>query len=40
LALAGTMKLDGKEFLTCMIVVYEIFARLSDAAKLSRQGWD
>src|SRR5262245_24344225 len=40
LTLAGTMKVDGKEFLTSMIVVYEIFARLSDAAKLSRQGWD
>ena len=40
LALAGTMKVDGKEFLTSMVVVYEIFARLSDAAKLSRQGWD
>src|SRR5262245_65875925 len=40
LALAGTMKVDGKEFLTSMIVVYEIFARLSDATMLSRRGWD
>src|SRR5262245_39452355 len=40
LALAGSMKVDGERFLTGMIVVYEIFARLSDAAKLSRQGWD
>ena len=40
LALAGAMKLDGKEFLTGMIVVYEIFARLSDATMLSRHGWD
>jgi len=40
LALAGAMKVDGKEFLTSMIVVYEIFARLSDATTLSRRGWD
>lgn len=40
LALAGAMKVDGKHFLASMIVVYEIFARISDAAKLSRQGWD
>src|SRR5215831_2134806 len=40
LTLAGTMKVDGKEFLTSMIVVYEIFARLSDATMLSRRGWD
>jgi 2-methylcitrate dehydratase len=40
LALAGAMKIDGKEFLASMIVVYEIFARLSDATMLSRRGWD
>jgi 2-methylcitrate dehydratase len=40
LALAGAMAVDGKRFLASMVVVYEIFARLSDAAKLSRQGWD
>ena len=40
LALAGAMEVDGKRFLASMVVVYEIFARLSDAAKLSRQGWD
>ena len=40
LALAGAMKVDGKRFLTGMMVVYEIFARLSDATKLSRHGWD
>src|SRR5262249_8604014 len=40
LALAGTMKVDGREFLTSVIVVYEIFARLSDATMLSRRGWD
>jgi 2-methylcitrate dehydratase len=40
LALAGAMHLDGKRFLSAMIVIYEIFARLSDGAKLSRRGWD
>ena len=40
LALVGTMQVDGKRFLASMAVVYEIFARLSDATKLSRQGWD
>lgn len=40
LALAGATQVDGKHFLASMVVVYEIFARISDAAKLSRQGWD
>ncbi len=40
LALAGAMNVDGKRFLTSMSVVYEIFARLSDATRLSRNGWD
>ena len=40
LALGGAMKVDGRSFLASMVVVYEIFARLSDAAKLSRLGWD
>ena len=40
LALAGAMNVDGKRFLTSMSVVYEIFARLSDATRLSRSGWD
>ena len=40
LALAGTMKVDGKSFLASMAVIYEIFARLSDATLLSRRGWD
>jgi 2-methylcitrate dehydratase len=40
LALAGAMQADGKRFVASMIVVYEIFARLSDATKLSRHGWD
>jgi 2-methylcitrate dehydratase len=40
LTLAGTMKVDGKRFIASMIVIYEVFARLSDATKLSRHGWD
>src|ERR1700689_1265330 len=40
LALAGAMPTDGQRFLTSMTVIYEIFARLSDSAKLSRRGWD
>jgi 2-methylcitrate dehydratase len=40
LALSGAMHVDGKRFLTAMIVIYEIFARLSDATRLSRRGWD
>ena len=40
LALAGTLQTSGNSFLASMVVIYEIFARLSDATKLSRQGWD
>jgi 2-methylcitrate dehydratase len=40
LALAGAMNIDGKRFVASMMVVYEIFARLSDSAMLSRRGWD
>jgi 2-methylcitrate dehydratase len=40
LAIPGAMNIDGKRFLTSMIVAYEIFARLSDATALSRRGWD
>ena len=40
LALAGAMNVDGKSFLASMVVIYEIFARLSDATALSRRGWD
>ena len=50
LAVAGAMsrdgerpdgkRSDGKRFLTSMVVIYEIFARLSDSARLSRRGWD
>lgn len=40
LALAAARHLSGQELLASMVVTYEIFARLSDAAKLSRLGWD
>jgi 2-methylcitrate dehydratase len=40
LALAGATPIDGRRFLAAMTVAYEIFARLADAAKLSRRGWD
>jgi 2-methylcitrate dehydratase len=40
LAMAGATHSDGKRFLTAMIVIYETFARLSDATRLSRRGWD
>jgi 2-methylcitrate dehydratase len=40
LALAGATAVNGQRFVTAMVVLYEIFARLSDAAKLSRRGWD
>jgi len=40
LAIAGAMPVDGPRLLAAMAVVYEIFARLADAAKLSRRGWD
>ena len=40
LALAGSMQVDEKSLLASMIMVYEIFARLSDATTLSRRGWD
>jgi 2-methylcitrate dehydratase len=40
LALAGARAVDGKRFLAAMTVSYEIFARLSDGARLSRNGWD
>jgi 2-methylcitrate dehydratase len=40
LAFAGATPVDGQRFLAAMTVAYEIFARLADAAKLSRRGWD
>ena len=40
LAFAGATPVNGQRFLAAMTVAYEIFARLADAAKLSRRGWD
>jgi len=40
IAIAGAMNVDGRRFLAGMTVMYEIFARLCDAAKLSHRGWD
>src|SRR6266403_2359629 len=40
LAIAGATPVDGRRFLAAMTAAYEIFARLADAAKLSRRGWD
>ena len=40
LAFAIGKNLSGSCLLKSMIVTYEIFARLSDAAMLSRKGWD
>jgi len=40
LAYAGAIAIDGRRLLAAMTVAYEIFARLADAAKLSRRGWD
>ena len=40
LALAGAMHIDGNRFLAAMFLIFESFARLSDASKLSRRGWD
>jgi len=40
LALSGAQQISGARFLTAMVVSYEIFARLSDAGQLSRNGWD
>lgn len=40
IALASATPIDGGRFLAAMTVMYEIFARLSDAGQLSRRGWD
>ncbi|MEE8332486.1 MAG: MmgE/PrpD family protein [Alphaproteobacteria bacterium] len=40
LALAGATGIDGKRFLTAMIVTYEIFIRLSKSSNLRGLGWD
>jgi 2-methylcitrate dehydratase len=40
LGLAGAEPTSGAKLVTAMVVIYEIFARMSDAALLSRKGWD
>ena len=40
LALAGTGGIDGKRFLTAMVVTYEIFIRLSESSNMRTLGWD
>jgi 2-methylcitrate dehydratase len=40
LALAEAAGADGRRLLTSMVVAYEIFARLSDAAQFRERGWD
>jgi 2-methylcitrate dehydratase len=40
IALGGAMNVDSRRFLASMTVMYEIFARLCDSAKLSHRGWD
>jgi 2-methylcitrate dehydratase len=40
LALAEGQGADGPRLLTSMVVAYEVFARINDAALLSRRGWD
>ena len=39
-ALAGTVPMDGKTFLTAALITYEIFIRLSEASQLRERGWD
>jgi 2-methylcitrate dehydratase len=40
LALAGMGGIDGKRFLTAMVVTYEIFIRLSESSNMRHLGWD
>ena len=40
LALAAAAPTSGQKLVASMVVIYEIFARMSDAALLSRKGWD
>jgi 2-methylcitrate dehydratase len=40
IGLASATRVDGRRFLAAMSVMYEIFARLSDATQLSQRGWD
>lgn len=40
LALVESTAADGRRLMASMVVAYEVFVRLSEAAKLSRRGWD
>jgi 2-methylcitrate dehydratase len=40
LALARERDVDGSRFLSAMVVAYEVSARISDATKMRRNGWD
>ena len=40
LALAGTMPINGKEFLAAVLVTYEVFIRLSEFSQMRQLGWD
>jgi 2-methylcitrate dehydratase len=40
LALAAATEVDGKRVIAAMTVMYEIFTRLCDSARLSHRGWD
>ncbi len=40
LALAGTMPINGKEFLAAVLVTYEVFIRLSEFSQMRHLGWD
>lgn len=40
LAVAGEEKTSGKDFITAMVIAYEIQCRFCDAASLRARGWD
>ena len=40
LAVADTLHSTGKEFITAIVLAYEVFCRLSDQVEVSHLGWD
>lgn len=40
LALAGASEISGQQYLSAMVVTYEIFIRLSESSKMRTLGWD
>ena len=40
LSLSEPFNRDGRSIITAMVLAYEVFCRLSDAAVVSKQGWD